>query len=429
MGRGGCGAEAPVSCGRFRRVSRSPKLGGREVGGNRTAREPPIRVNKPILVLGSTGSIGTQTLEIARDQGAIDVVGLAARSSWKALAEQAREFRPAFVALSDSTHADELRAELPPGTQLFDGPDSIVQLVREAAFEVCVHGIVGGTGLSASVAVLERGKTLALANKESLVIAGDLLMELAREYGGEVIPVDSEHSAIFQCLRGEDLGRVRRVILTASGGPFREIGLEEMRTATPEMALRHPTWSMGPRISIGSATLMNKALEVIELHHLFALERERIAVVIHPQSIVHSMVEFVDGSVLAQMGPPDMRGPIHFALHHPDREPSQLPGFDVHTFSKLTFEEPDLERFPTLELGYRCVSEGSDSGCVLNASDEVAVEAFLKSRIAFDDICRINRKVLDRRPGLDQSFEDLLRADDLARAMAREEVEALISAS
>jgi 1-deoxy-D-xylulose-5-phosphate reductoisomerase len=271
--------------------------------------------------------------------------------------------------------------------------------------------------------VLERGKTLALANKESLVMAGALLVALAREHGGEIVPVDSEHCAILQCLRGERIDRVRRVVLTASGGPFRSSTSEEIACATPDLALRHPNWSMGPRITVGSATLMNKALEVIELHHLFGLGRDRIEVVIHPQSIVHSMVEFVDGSVIAQMGPPDMRGPIHYALHHPDRAPSSMIGFDLVRFRSLTFEAPDPVRFPALELGFRCVEEGSDAGSVLNAADEVAVDAFLKGEITFPDIPRINRIVLDRRPGLSGSVGELLRADRVARALAREEVE------
>ncbi|MCP3915801.1 MAG: 1-deoxy-D-xylulose-5-phosphate reductoisomerase [bacterium] len=379
-------------------------------------------MKKSLLVLGSTGSIGTQTLELVRSDPELTVSGLAAGRSWRRLLEQVREFRPPYVALSDEDTAEELRPHLPPATRLFTGSNAAEELAREATYDVCVHGIVGSRGLRPSIAVLEQGHTLALANKESLVIAGAYLMELARERGAEIVPVDSEHSAIFQCLRGEDVGRVRRVLLTASGGPFREVPLEEMSHATPERALRHPTWDMGPRISIGSATLMNKALEVIELHHLFGLERERIDVVIHPQSVVHSMVEFVDGSVIAQMGPPDMRGPIHFALHHPERRPARLTGFDYSTFRELTFEKPDLQRFPTLELGFRCIEEGSDAGCVLNASDEVAVEAFLGREIAFQHIHTVNRAVLDRRPGMDGDVESLLRADRIARDLARDEI-------
>lgn len=379
-----------------------------------------------ILLLGSTGSIGTQTLDLVRESaGGLRVVGLAAGSSWEALAAQVQEFRPAFVALADPEAAERLRPQLPAGTQLFSGASAAEELAREASYDVCVHGVVGAAGLRPSVAVLERGKTLALANKESLVIAGELLMQLAAERGAEIVPVDSEHSAIFQCLRGEDLGRVRRVLLTASGGPFRKTTAAELAEVTPAMALEHPNWDMGPRITVGSATLMNKALEVIEVHHLFGLERERIEVVVHPQSIVHSMVEFVDGSVIAQLGPPDMRGPIHYALHHPDRAPASLQGFDLELYSKLTFEAPDLERFPALELGYRCVDEGADSGCVLNAADEVAVAAFLAGGIDFQNIQKINARVLDQRPGLCSSIQELLEADDRARELARDEVATL----
>ncbi len=378
---------------------------------------------KETLVLGSTGSIGTQTLDLAREPGSrIAVTGLAAARSWRPLLEQAREFDVRLLALTDPAAAAAAREHLPRGTELFSGPDALLELIEAAPFEVALHGIVGGAGLSASLAVLEQGRRLALANKESLVIAGGHLMAVAAEHGAEIVPVDSEHSAIFQCLRGEDLDRVRCVHLTASGGPFRSTPLKEMRRATPEQALCHPNWSMGPRISIGSATLMNKALEVIELHHLFGLERERIRVVVHPQSVVHSMVEFVDGSVMAQMGPPDMRGPIHYALHHPERTPSSLVGFEIGLFAELTFEEPDLERFPTLALGYRCLEEGGDAGCVLNASDEVTVEAFLAHRIAFGDMHSINARVLDDRPRLDGSVAALRRADRIARELARDAV-------
>jgi len=376
---------------------------------------------KSILVLGSTGSIGTQTLDLVRRPGAgVRVTGLAAGTSWRALLDQAAEFGVPLLALSDPEAAEEARPHLPEGATLFVGPGASVELAQAAEYETAIHGIVGSAGLRASVAVLERGRRLALANKESLVVAGEHLTRLAREHGTEIVPVDSEHSAVFQCLRGERLDRVRRVHLTASGGPFRQTPLDLMAKATPAEALKHPNWDMGPRITIGSATLMNKALEVIELHHLFGLERERIHVVIHPQSVVHSMVEFVDGSVLAQLGPPDMRGPIHYAIHHPDRAPAPLVGFDWATFSNLTFEEPDPVRFPALELGYRCVDEGGDAGCVLNASDEVSVAAFLEERIPLGDIARINAEVLGRRPGLDGSIDDLLRADAMARDLARE---------
>jgi 1-deoxy-D-xylulose-5-phosphate reductoisomerase len=300
------------------------------------------------------------------------------------------------VAVSDLAAADELARELPAGVTLLRGPEALVELATEAEYDTAVHGVVGAAGLPASVAVLERGKVLALANKESLVMAGEELMSLAREHDGAILPVDSELCAIFQCLRGERIDRVRRVHLTASGGPFRDTPLCELELASPAMALCHPNWSMGPRITVGSATLMNKALEVIEVHHLFGLERERIHVVIHRQSVVHSMVEFVDGSVIAQLSPPDMRGPLHFCLFHPDRAPSDLAGFDARFFRQLTFEEPDPQRFPALELGFRCIERGGDSGSVLNAADEIAVEAFLARQIALPDIARVNARVLER---------------------------------
>jgi len=375
-----------------------------------------------LLLLGSTGSIGCQTLDVVRSLDGWRVEGLCAGRSWRELLAQVREFQPRWVGLADEAAAAELARELPRGVELVSGPQAASELARRADYDVALHGVVGAAGLAASCVVLARGKRLALANKESLVIAGAELMGLARQHGGLIVPVDSEHSAIFQCLRGEDPGRVRRVILTASGGPFRETPLGELARATPAMALKHPNWSMGQRITVGSATLMNKALEVIELHHLFGFERERIEVVIHPQSIVHSLVEFIDGSVLAQLGPPDMRFPIHYALHHPERVAAARLGFDLARFRTLSFEAVDAERFPALELGYRCVELGSDSGCVLNAADEESVAAFLDQRIGFEDIARVNARVLARRPGRAGSVEELLRSDHAARAIAREEL-------
>jgi 1-deoxy-D-xylulose-5-phosphate reductoisomerase len=381
---------------------------------------------KSLLLLGSTGSIGTQTLDLVRESpGSFRLAGLVAGRSWQVLLAQAREFRPDVVGLTDRDAAEALRPHLAPGTALVAGPEAASEIARSAHYDLAVHGIVGSAGVLPSCAVLERGRPLALANKESLVVAGELLMELSHTHGAPILPVDSEHSAIFQCLRGERLDRVRRIILTASGGPFRDLPLEEFDRITPERALQHPNWAMGPRITVGSSTLMNKALEVIETHHLYGIEPERIEVSVHRQSVVHSLVEFVDGSVMAQMGPPDMRGPIHCALHWPDRAPSKLRGFDLGLFRELSFEAVDHRRFPALELGYRCVAEGSDAGSVLNAADEVAVEAFLEGRIAFQEIVPLNRSVLESRPGLDQSVVALLEADHRARALARTRIEAL----
>ncbi|MHC4264228.1 MAG: 1-deoxy-D-xylulose-5-phosphate reductoisomerase, partial [Planctomycetota bacterium] len=380
---------------------------------------------RSLLVLGSTGSIGTQTLELVRqpDSG-LAVAGLAARGSVEAMEAQVREFAPAFVALSDPEAAERLRPRLPASTTLFSGPEASLELIAAAEFDTAVHGIVGAAGLAPSAAVLERGRTLALANKESLVLAGEHLMQLAVENDAALIPVDSEHSAIFQCLRGERMDRVRRLILTASGGPFRDLPASEFPDVTPEQALEHPNWDMGPRITVGSATLMNKALEVVEAHHLYGLDADRIEVVVHRQSVVHSMVEFVDGSVMAQCGPPDMRGPIHYAVHHPERSPSSLRGFDLELFRNLTFEPVDEERFPSLALGYRCVVESGSAGCLLNAADEVAVEAFLDGRLAFDEIVQVNRGVLDRREAIEREagagapLTRLTRLDEIARREA-----------
>jgi 1-deoxy-D-xylulose-5-phosphate reductoisomerase len=384
-------------------------------------------LNKRTLILGSTGSIGQQTLDLVREPGSgVLVAGLAARGSWKDVAKQVDEFRPALVSLTDPEAASELKRVIPAGTKVFSGPDATLELIEAADFEIAIHGIVGAAGLAPTLAVLDRGKTLGLANKESLVIAGELVMELAAERGAQILPVDSEHSAVFQCLRGENPQRIRRVHLTASGGPFRTKSAAEIAAATPAEALAHPNWDMGPRVTVGSATLMNKALEVIELHHLFALSRAQIHVAVHPQSIVHSMVEFVDGSVMAQLGPPDMRGPIHYALHHPDRGTSSLEGFSFELFQSLTFEAPDLERFPALELGFRCVDEGGATGAILNAADEVAVQAFLDGAISLPEIPSICRSALDAGKGQDgSSLDGLLLADAFARNHARDAVLAL----
>jgi 1-deoxy-D-xylulose-5-phosphate reductoisomerase len=371
-----------------------------------------------LLVLGSTGSIGRQTLDVVRnDPQARRIVGLAARKDAQQLLAQVHEFRPPFVALLDEEAAEWLRPRVPRETSVLAGPEALVELCQIAEYDLAVHGVVGAAGVAPSEVVLRRGKTLALANKESLVVAGAHLVRMAQESGATIVPVDSEHSAVFQCLRGESMQRVRKVILTASGGPLRTTPRERLAHTTVEQALAHPNWRMGPRITIGSATLMNKALEIIELHHLFGLERERIEVVVHPQSVVHSMVEFVDGSVIAQLGPPDMRVPIHYALHHPDRAPSPYAGFDVRSMANLSFEAPDLERFPALALGWRVIAEGSDAGAVLNAADEVAVEAFLAGRIGFTDITRLVERALTLRPGLDQSISALLQADAQAREL------------
>ncbi len=374
---------------------------------------------KSLIVLGSTGSIGSQTLELVRDDRArFRVEALCAGRDWQKLLEQVLHFRPRAVGIGDPEAGERLRERLPRTVALRTGPEAALELAREADYELAVHGVVGAAGVRPSEAVLARGKHLALANKESLVVAGEPLMELARRTGATLLPVDSEHAGVFQCLRGERVADVRRIVITASGGALRDVPLEELAHMPPERALAHPNWSMGRRITIGSATLMNKALEVIEAHHLFGLSPERIDVVLHRQSLVHAMVELVDGSVLAQMGPPDMRGPIHQALHHPERRPAGLAGFDLRLFRQLSFEEVDRERFPALELGYDAVRAGGDAGAVLNAADEVAVQAYLDQRIAFQDIVGVNRRVLRERAGPAAGVEGLLAADRRARERA-----------
>src|SRR5262245_17864621 len=398
-------------------TSRRANVAAEHAPQRRAVTHPPPMKN--LLLLGSTGSIGRQTLDLVRRAPQdFRVLGLSAARSWELLLSQAREFRPALVALADEAAGERLSAALPAGVGLRVGARAAEELAQELDYDLAVHGITGAAGVRPTQRILERGRTLALANKESLVVAGEPLMELARSRGVTLLPIDSEHSAIFQCLRGERAAGVRRVLLTASGGAFRDLPMAELAHVTPELATRHPNWDMGPRITVGSATLMNKALEVIETHHLFGLEPERIEVVLHRQSVVHSLVEFVDGSVLAQMGPPDMRGPIHFALHWPERRPSELVGFDLRWFGELSFEAVDRERFPSLELGYRCVREGGDAGAALNAADEEAVQAFRARRIGFQDIARVNRSVLERRPRLSGSVDALRLADQRARELA-----------
>lgn len=379
---------------------------------------------RSLLLLGSTGSIGTQCLELVRGaRERFEVIGLSSGRGGAPLAAQVREFAPRFVAVRDPAGAESVRAALPTGASLFVGDDANLELIAAAEFDLAVHGIVGSAGVAPTQAILERGRSVALANKESMVVAGELLMELARSKDVTIIPVDSEHSALFQCLGDVPIDRVRRLILTASGGPLWERSQDEIERVTVAEALAHPNWDMGPRISIGSATLLNKALEIIEAHHLFGIDPERIEVVVHRQSIVHSMVEFVDGSVLAQMGPPDMRGPIHYALNWPGRSPADLVGFDLNLFSKLTFEAPDTNRFPALALGWRALELGGDAPCALNAADEVAVEAFLDDRVPFTRIAEVDAEVVNAFGSAANDVETLMQRDREARASARRAIE------
>jgi 1-deoxy-D-xylulose-5-phosphate reductoisomerase len=350
-----------------------------------------------IAVLGSTGSIGTNTLDVAAAlPDRIEVVGLSAHASWDALCQQAHAFRPARVALADPEAARRADpSELPPGCELLTGPEGVAALAAAPEVDVVVSAIVGAAGLAGTWAALEAGKTVAVANKETLVLAGPLVTGLAARHGGRLLPVDSEHSAIFQALQGSPPGAVERVVLTGSGGPFRGRTLADLEDVTVEEALCHPTWRMGKKITVDSATLMNKALEVIEARWLFDLPPERIEVIIHPESVVHSFVEFRDGSVLAQLSPPDMRLPIQYALTYPERVPGPARRLNWRELAALHFERPDHETFPTLQLGYEVARRGGTCGAVLNAANEAAVGRFLAGELSFLDIPRACRAALD----------------------------------
>ena len=375
---------------------------------------------KRVLILGSTGSIGCSALEVAealRDE--IRIVGLAARQGWQKLAEQAARFGVSHVAIADETHGDDLRRACPSGTRVFAGSDGLVELVRTCGADFVLAAIVGAAGLPATLAAVELGLDVGVANKESLVVAGSVLIPLARQRASRLIPVDSEHSAIFQALTSGRREEVRCIYLTASGGPFRTWSKERMETATVEAALNHPTWSMGPKITIDSATMMNKALEIIEAHYLFDLAPEQIRVLVHPESIVHSMVEFCDGSTIAQLGMPDMRTPIQYALTYPRRMRGLAEPLSWEACRRLNFEPPNFERFPALALGYEAARRGGTSGAVLNAANEAAVERFRAGEIPFGQIAALAEQALRRHRVIDQpSLADLLAAD----AWARQEV-------
>jgi 1-deoxy-D-xylulose-5-phosphate reductoisomerase len=371
-----------------------------------------------VAVLGSTGSIGRSTLEvISASHGELRAVALSAHSSTDLLEQQAQQVRPRWLVATDVEAAGRHRwSNLPEGVELSIGPEGIERLVRRDEVDVVLAAIVGSAGLRGTWAALEAGKTVALANKETLVMAGQLVTDLARQRQARILPVDSEHSAIFQALHAGRREELRRIVLTASGGPFRKFTRQQLENVTVEDALRHPTWAMGPKISVDSATMMNKALEIIEARWLFDLTVDQIAVMIHPQSVVHSMVEYVDGSVVAQLSPPDMKLPIQYALTYPERKPGVAAKLDWSQAWQLEFEPPDLERFPAIELGMEAARLGGTTGAVLNAANEAAVARFLARELKFTQIVPVCRSVLehhhfDPRPSLDQ----LIQLDSWAR--------------
>ena len=359
-------------------------------------------MSRRVLVLGSTGSVGTQSLDVLAGLGETHtVVGLSAHRRGDELAAQAAETGASWVCLSD---AEAPAPELPAGCQLLRGAEGLVELVERCEPDVVICGITGAAGLPSTLAAAGTGAVMGIANKESLVLAGHLVKAACEASGSVIVPVDSEHSALFQCLAADRAEDVRRLVLTASGGPFRGRSRAQLAEVTVEQALRHPSWDMGPRITVDSATLMNKGLEVIEACHLFDVGPELVEVVVHPQSIIHSMVEFVDGALLAQLSPPDMRLPIRYALGYPHRVPTPAPPVDLATLGTLTFEAPDREAFRCLALAERAAREGGLAGTVLNAANEVAVEAFLAGRLPFLEIPAVVEDALDR-------FEAQLRPD------------------
>jgi 1-deoxy-D-xylulose-5-phosphate reductoisomerase len=383
---------------------------------------------KRIVILGSTGSIGVQTLDVIESHpGSFEVVALAANEDWELLASQTNRFMPKLAALGDRSGIENFRnAVTVPEVKLVSGQNAVSDLAALPDIDLVVNAVVGFAGFGATLAAVKIGNRLALANKESLVAGGELVTNVAAETETEIIPIDSEHSAIFQCLKSGRKSEIKRLILTASGGPFLEKPLDEFDAITPQDALKHPNWDMGRKVTIDSATMMNKALEIIEARWLFGVKPDRIDVMIHPQSIVHSMVEFFDSSVIAQMSRPDMRLPIRYALFYPDREPGTDGRIDFSRMPCLTFLNPDRERFPALATAYKALELGGTAGAILNAANEMAVSAFLDRRIGFRMIAEIVRQSLDhievkQHPDTD----DIVTSDRQAREYAADLIGAL----
>ncbi len=376
------------------------------------------RTTKQIAVLGSTGSIGVSCLDVVlAHPERLRAVALVAHRRWEKLAEQTHRVRPKWAVLADASLQSRVdRRRFHPECELLFGPEAIERVAAADDVDVVVSAIVGAAGLKGTWAAVDAGKRVAIANKETLVIAGPLIRHLAEQRGTELIPVDSEHSAVFQCLHSGRREDLRRIVLTASGGPFRGWPAERLRDVTPAMALEHPTWDMGPKITVDSATMMNKALEIIEARWLFDVPAESIEVVVHPQSVVHSMVEFRDGSVIAHLSPPDMRLPIQYALSFPERWPGITPRMDFTGAVDLHFEPPDEDAFPALRLGREAARRGGTCGAVLNAANEVAVARFLSGDLRFTDIARGCADILQRHEFVaDPDLDTLLRADRWAR--------------
>ena len=383
---------------------------------------------KKIVILGSTGSIGTSTLDIvSKFPGKFQAIGMTAGTNVDKLEEQVRTFGPAMVAMSDEAAAQQLRVRckgLP--TKVLGGAEGLVQIATMLQADLVISAIVGGAGLLPTLAAIKAGKSIALANKEPMVMAGRLMQEEARKANVRIFPIDSEHSALFQSMEGHRMVDIRRLILTASGGPLWDMTTEQMKDVTPEEALQHPNWKMGPKITIDSATLMNKGLEVVEARWLFDIPASQIEVLIHRESIIHSLVEYSDRSVIAQLGLPDMRTPIAYAMNYPERVPLDLPSLNLAEIGRLSFCAPDDTRFPCLRFGYEALTTGGTMPAVLNAANEIAVQAFLDRRIGFLDIAATIRRAMDAHvPSEILTLEDALQADVWARGHAGGIVEVL----
>ncbi len=375
---------------------------------------------KQIAILGSTGSIGRQALEvIAANADRFQVYALTANNNVELLAKQAREFRPDVVCIANEAHYSTLKGmleDLP--IKVFAGSAALVEIVQMQPIDIVLAAMVGYAGLQPTMAAIEAGKVIALANKETLVVAGELICDLANQYKVPILPVDSEHSAIFQCLTGEFDNRIERLLLTASGGPFRTKTLDELRHVTSKQALKHPNWDMGAKITIDSASMMNKGFEVIEAKWLFGVAPQQIEVVVHPQSIVHSMVQFADGSIKAQLGMPDMRLPIQYAFTYPERIQSDFPRLDFAQYAELTFEKPDTKRFRNLAIAYQAMERGGNMPCIVNAANEVVVAAFLKDKIGFLQMSDIIETVMAKTTFVaTPSYENYVETDAEVRRL------------
>jgi len=384
-----------------------------------------VSERKRVSILGATGSIGRSSLSVIDSLAeGYEIISASAHRDWQELACQARKYGLQKVVLTDKTHLTELKAALKDSdTEVLGGPEHLAALACDAQCDIVIVSIVGAAGLPAALAATRAGKTVAIANKESLVVAGCLLMPLAKQCGATILPIDSEHSAVLQAMRSGSRSEVDKIIITASGGPFRTTDIDKISGATVAEALNHPTWDMGPKITIDSATMMNKALEIIEARWLFDLSADQIEVLVHPESIVHSLVEFCDGSVIAQMSPPDMRLPIQYALTFPNRLPCPAKRLNLHESGQLTFKKPDIERFPAIRLGFEVARKGGTAGAVLNAANEAAVDAFIAEKIGFTDIAELTERCLRSHKWIEKpDLAQLMQADN----WARQQVESII---